>query len=41
MAVANFYNNSKRISEFVDVNVSKVSGKLESIERMSASINSP
>jgi hypothetical protein len=41
MAVANFYNNNKKISEFANVSVSKVSRELERVERESLSINSP
>jgi hypothetical protein len=40
MAVANFYNNSKKISEFANVSVSKVSRELERVERVSLLTNS-
>jgi hypothetical protein len=41
VAVANFYNNKKKISEFANVSVGKVSGELERVERVSLLTNSP
>jgi hypothetical protein len=41
MAVANFYNSSKKYKEFAKVSVSTISRKLVSLGRESLSINSP
>jgi hypothetical protein len=40
VVVANFYNSSKKVSEFANVSVSKVSRELESFERESLLTNS-
>jgi hypothetical protein len=41
MVVANFYNSSKKISDFANVSVSKVGRELESFKGECLSISSP